>query len=67
LLWNGRSVAPGPVAGIEETLTEWEAIEVASAMTQTDVFDDLLRLDEREVESLRVLLENMTPENVRQQ
>jgi predicted anti-sigma-YlaC factor YlaD len=68
LLWNGDDAgAPTQVASIEEPLSEIEAIDAAASMTQTDIFAEVLDLDEREAESLRAILEGMTQEGVSQQ
>jgi hypothetical protein len=48
------------VEPVEEALE----INVIAGMSQADVFDDIINLDEHETESLRLMLENLTKKGV---
>jgi hypothetical protein len=62
VLWNQDSIEPAvtQVVPVEETMGTSGTIDAIAGMGQADVFDDLIRLDEGEAESLRLLLEDLT-------
>jgi hypothetical protein len=68
VLWNQRETAPLPAtAGVEDLLTEEENMNSLAGMSRTDVFDDLVRLNADEADSLQMILEDITQSSVSQQ
>jgi hypothetical protein len=65
VLWKQDRTDPAvtPFAG-EESIEASGTINSIASMSQPDVFDDLLQLDEHETESLRLLLEDLTQKGV---
>ena len=64
VLWNQGSIETN-VAQVAPTPDAAEAVPVATisaiaAMRETDVFDDVIKLNEKESESLQLLLEDLT-------
>lgn len=56
---SGSGVVP-----VEETLEPAGTINAIASMSQPDVFDTIIQLDENETESLRLLLEDLTKQSV---
>jgi len=69
VLWNqnGLETKVAQVAPVEEPLETAGTINAIASMSQPDVFDDILQLDEHETESLRLLLEDLTQTGARPQ
>jgi len=55
------------VVSVEETLEPAGTINAIASMSQPDVFDAIIQLDEHETESLRLLLEDLTKQSVSRQ
>ena len=67
VLWNRQPAEPTPtVLAIEDSLPDEESITIA-ALSEADVFDDLLRLNPDEADSLQMILENLKGKGVSQQ
>lgn len=66
VLWNGGDVEPRiqQIAENDDFAVSAGALHAIAEMKQTNVFEDLLRLDEHETESLKVLLEDLTDKGV---
>ena len=66
VLWNQNSIEPRVAGGVpaEEMSASLDAV---AGMAQTDVFDDLLQLNEKETENLKRLVEDLTPKAARPQ
>ena len=62
----GESDEPTQIAAIEDSFTEADLNSLES-MARSDVFEDLLRLDPAEAESLQMILDDISPEGVSQQ
>jgi hypothetical protein len=55
------------VAAVEETVEPAGTINAIASMSRPDVFDAIIQLDEKETESLRLLLEDLTKQSVSRQ
>jgi len=68
VFWNQENIEPAaqPVVPATE-MVEAIGFEAVAGMAQTDVFDDLLQLNESETENLRRLVEDMTRNGERPQ
>jgi hypothetical protein len=53
-----------PQAPVAETLEPAGTINAIAGMSQSDVFEDIINLDEHETESLRMLLQDLTTKGV---
>jgi len=62
----GQSGESTQIAAVEAPLTEMELNSLES-MARSDVFEELLRLDAAEADSLQMILDDITPEGVSQQ
>src|SRR5262245_16586815 len=68
LLRNSPETTPVPAAaGVENLLVEEESMNALSGMSRTDVFDDLVRLNADEADSLQMILEDITHTSLSQQ
>jgi len=62
----GQPVESTEIAAVEDSSAEVELNSLES-MARSDVFEELLRLDADEAESLQMILDDVTPEGVSQQ
>ena len=69
VVWNRQPTAPTeiPVTAIEDSLAEEASVNSIAAMSEADVFDDLLQLSAAEADSLQMILEDLTQKGVSQQ
>jgi hypothetical protein len=66
MVWNQEPIEEagvGPVAPVQPVLGSAATIDAIAGMTQTDVFVDVLQLNESETEHLQQLLEDLTRQN----
>jgi hypothetical protein len=66
VLHNQGNLEPSAPAAIpvEESVEPIGTIGTIAGMSQSDVFDEIIRLDEHETESLRLVLENLAKNSV---
>jgi len=69
VLWNHqhKALETPAVAAVENPADEDADLNSLAAMSQTDVFDDLVQLDADEALSLQMILDDMAQEGVSQQ
>jgi hypothetical protein len=61
VLWNQNTMEPTEVQNVSASdVTGTSSFNAIAGMTQADVFDDLLQLNESEAENLKRLVEDMT-------
>jgi hypothetical protein len=71
VLWNHQHQVPesqtSEIAGVENLSPEVADLNSLAAMSQADVFDELIQLDADEAQSLQMILDDMAQEGVSQQ
>ena len=69
VLWSERRTQPEVPEGVAVETSHEEGADLNSlaAMSQTDVFDDLVELDADEALNLQMILDDMAQEGVSQQ
>jgi hypothetical protein len=69
VIWNHQHTVPQAteVVAVENLHQEDVDLNSLAALSQTDVFDDLVQLDADEALSLQMILDNMAQESVSQQ